>query len=328
MGKAKRALVTGITGQDGSYLAELLLSKGYDVFGIKRRTSTINVRNIKHLIGKISLIDGDMCDSSSLVRAVKESKPDEVYNLGAQSFVKTSFSQPEVTGDITGLGVLRLLEAIRGFSPQAKFYQASSSEMFGAAPPPQSETTRFHPRSPYGAAKIYGHWITINYRESYGIHASCGILHNHESERRGPEFVTQKIAQGVARIKAGLAKTLLLGNLESKRDWGHARDYVEAMWLMLQQDKPDDYVIATGKAHSVRDFCDIAFSHVGLNYKEYVELDQRFYRPAEVDYLMGDYSKAKRVLNWDPKTTFEQLAAGMVDNAIANPEEWQSNSTV
>jgi GDPmannose 4,6-dehydratase len=313
---AKKALITGITGQDGSYLAEFLLAKDYDVYGIKRRTSTANINNIKHLLKKIRLLDGDLCDASSLVRAIQEAQPDEVYNLGAQSFVKTSFDQPEITGEISGMGVLRLLEAVRGFAPQARFYQASSSEMFGAAPPPQSESTVFHPRSPYGAAKVYGHWITINYRESYSLHASCGILMNHESPRRGPEFVTQKIAQGVARIKRGRSKKLSLGNLEAKRDWGHAKDYVEAMWLMLQQDKPDDYVIATGEAHSVREFCEAAFGRAGLDYHDYVEVDPRFYRPAEVDYLMGDYSKAKKVLGWEPKITFMELVNEMVDHAM------------
>lgn len=317
----KRALITGINGQDGSYLSELLLSKGYKVFGLKRRTSTVNIYRIKDILGDIELLDGDLADSSSLVEAVKYAKPDEVYNLAAQSFVKSSFSQPELTGDITGLGVTRLLEAIRGSAPNAKFYQASSSEMYGNSVPPQSETTLFYPRSPYGCAKLYAFWITKNYRES-GMFACNGILFNHEGPRRGPEFVTQKIAQGVAAIHAGLTNELRLGNLEAKRDWGHAKDYVEAMWLMLQQDKPDDYVVATGEAHTVKEFAEVAFNRVGLDYKKHVVIDPAFYRPTEVDYLLGDPKKAMTELNWKPKISFYELVNEMVDHAVSNPHEW------
>lgn len=317
----KRALITGITGQDGSWLTELLLSKGYDVYGLNRRTSTVNTGRVSHLLDKITLLSGDLGDFSSLCAAVKVAKPDEIYNLAAQSFVKTSFLQPEMTGETTGLGVLRLLEAIRAHAPGCRFYQASSSEMFGMCSPPQSEQSKFHPRSPYGCAKMYGYWITINYRESYGMFACNGVLFNHESSRRGIEFVTQKIAHGVAAIKLGLQEKLYLGNLDAKRDWGHARDFVEAMWLMLQHDTPDDYVVATGEAHSVREFCEHAFSHLDMDYKEYVKIDQQFMRPAEVDYLMGDASKARRVLGWFPKTTFRQLVEEMVDEAMVHYAE-------
>lgn len=316
----KKALITGITGQDGSYLAEFLLQKGYDVYGVKRRTAHESTGRIQHLLtsDQITLIDGDLSDSASIVAAVRSVKPDEVYNLGAQSFVKASFSQPETTSDVTGLGTLRMLEAIRNFCPDARFYQASSSEMFGACPPPQTENSPFHPRSPYGVAKMFGYWMTVNYRERDPRVFGCnGILFNHGSPRRGIEFVTQKIAQGVASIKRGEQEKLFLGNLEAKRDWGHARDFVTAMWLMLQQDEPDDYVIATGEAHSVREFCEIAFSHVGLNYEDYVEIDPKFFRPTEVDYLLGDYSKAKEKLGWSPRTTFRQLVTEMVDVAMS-----------
>lgn len=317
-----RALITGITGQDSSFLSELLLSKGYEVYGIRRRTSTRNTGRIAGVIDQINLLDGDLSDGSSLIEAVRQSKPTEVYNLGAQSFVGSSFVQPEVTANITGLGTLRLLEAVKQEAPEARFYQASSSEMFGSQPPPQSESTIFHPRSPYGVAKVYAYWMTVNYREAYGMHASNGILFNHESHRRGSEFVTQKIAQGVASIVAGVSSKLYLGNLDAKRDWGHSKDFCEAMWLMLQQDKPDDYVICTGEAHTVREFVELAFSHVGLDYNKYVEIDPRLMRPAEVDYLLGDYSKAKKVLGWNAKTTFVKLVHEMVDRACSHPEDW------
>ena len=323
----KRALITGISGQDSSFLAELLLSKGYEVFGLKRRTSVNNTERISHLLNVIHVLDGDMCDSGSLVEAVKTSRPDEVYSLAAQSFVKSSFNQPELTGEVTGLGVTRLLEAVRRFAPDAKFYQASTSELFGSEPPPQNETTIFHPRSPYGAAKLYAHWMTVNYRESYGLFSCCGILYNHESERRGSEFVTQKIAQGAASIKLGYSSKLFLGNLDAKRDWGHAKDFVQAMWLMLQQDKPDDYVVGTGEAHSVREFAELAFKRVGLDYKQYVEVDQAFYRPAEVNFLLADPTKAKTKLGWTPTITFEELVNEMVDYAVAHPEAWKTRST-
>lgn len=323
----KRALITGISGQDGSYLAELLLEKGYKIFGLKRRTSNVSTARIQHLLPDIELIDGDLTDSSSLFEAVKRSKPDEVYNLAAQSFVQTSFVQPEATGEITAMGVARLLEAVVKEAPQARFYQASSSEMFGACKPPQSETSPFHPRSPYGCAKMYSYWLTINYRErdKSSIFASNGILFNHESPRRGPEFVTQKIAQGVAAIVHGHANELYLGNLEAKRDWGHAKDFVEAMHLILQQDKPDDFVIGTGEAHTVREFCEVAFDRAGLgDYQQYVKIDPQFYRPTEVDYLLADYSKAKQALNWTPKIGFRELVHEMVDWALENEDEWIS----
>ena len=313
----KRALVTGVTGQDGSYLAESLLSKGYKVFGMRRRSASENTDRIDAILDDIEMISGDLADSSSLNKAIRESKPDEVYNLAAQSFVAASFAQPEYTLDVTGTGVVRLLEAVRLNAPGARFYQASSSEMFGSATPPQSEETRFHPRSPYGCAKVCAYWATVNYREMEGGLFACnGILFNHESPRRGIEFVTQKIATGVAAIKLGLQPKLALGNLDAKRDWGHARDYVEAMYLMLQQDEAKDYVVATGEAHSVREFCEIAFSHLGMNYEDHVVVDPIFFRPAEVDFLMGDPSLAKKDLGWEPSTSFEDLVTEMVDEAM------------
>jgi len=311
----KKALITGITGQDGSYLAELLLSKGYKVYGLTRRTSTVNNERIKHIQDKIELVPGDLLDQSSLASALLQTEPDEVYNLAAQSFVKTSWNQPVLTGEITALGVIRLLEAIRTVNPKIKFYQASSSEMFGkVTEAPQKETTRFYPRSPYGVAKVYGHYITVNYRESFGIFACSGILFNHESPRRGLEFVTRKISHAVARISLGRKIKLELGDLTPKRDWGFAGDYVEAIWLMLQQKKPDDYVIATGENHSVLDFVKLAFDTVGIkDYNKYVVLNHpRHMRPAEVDDLIGDASKAKKILGWRPKTGFKQLVEMMV----------------
>lgn len=314
---AKSALVTGITGQDGSYLAELLLEKGYTVHGLVQRSATDPFDNVRHILDKIEILVGDLSDSSSLLRAVDRSQPDEVYNLAAQSFVKSSWDVPEMTGDVTGVGVTRILEAVHTVKPDARFYQASSSEMFGkVVETPQKETTPFYPRSPYGVAKVYGHWITVNYRESHDMFACSGILFNHEGPRRGYEFVTQKIASTAAYIKEGLAKELRLGNLDSKRDWGFAGDYVEAMWLMLQQDKPDDYVIGTGETHSVEEFCDVAFTHLGLNWKDYVVQDERYMRPAEVDLLLSDPSKAKKQLNWEPKVSFEELVTMMVDAAM------------
>ena len=286
-----KALITGITGQDGSYLAEALLKKGYEVVGMVRRSSTVNYERIAHIQGSIEFVNGDLLDQISLIDAIKLHEPDEIYNLAAQSFVQTSFGQPVLTGETTALSVTRMLDAIRIVDPNIRFYQASSSEMFGkVAEVPQTESTPFHPRSPYGVAKVYGHWITVNYRESYNLHASSGILFNHESPRRGLEFVTRKISYGVASIKLGLEEKLSLGNLDAKRDWGFAGDYVEAMWLMLQQETPDDYVICSGMTHSVREFCDLAFSHLDLNYEEHVVVDERFFRPAEVDLLVGDYS--------------------------------------
>lgn len=314
----KSALITGINGMDGSHLADLLLEKGYDVWGMERRTSSKNRINTKHLEGKINFINGDMTDQNSLVRCLKESNPDEVYNLAAQSFVGESWNTPEYTSDVTGLGVLRILEAIRESDKQIKFYQASSSEMFGRmSENPAKETTSFYPRSPYGVAKLYGHWITKNYRESYGIYACSGILFNHESERRGLEFVTRKITDGVAKISLGLSDSISLGNLEAKRDWGYAPDYVEAMWLMLQQDSPDDFVISTGKSHSIRDLLDIAFTHIGIdNWQNYIKQDPRYMRPAEVDVLRGDSTKAKEILGWSPKVEFPDLVSRMVENDI------------
>jgi GDPmannose 4,6-dehydratase len=314
----KRALITGITGQDGSYLAELLLEKDYEVTGVLRRSSTVNFERIAHIQDRIELAPGDLLDEASLIHVLREHRPDEVYNLAAQSFVQTSFNQPVLTGEITGLGVTRLLDAIRLVDPGIRFYQASSSEMFGKVQEvPQTEATPFYPRSPYGVAKLYGHWITVNYRESYGLHGSSGILFNHESSRRGHEFVTRKITHSVARIKNGLQQELRLGNLEAQRDWGFAGDYVEAMWLMLQQDEPADYVVATGETHSVREFCEIAFGRVGLNWEDYVVIDEKFFRPAEVDLLIGDPTKARTVLGWKPHTTFEQLVTRMVDDDLA-----------
>jgi GDPmannose 4,6-dehydratase len=311
---AKTALITGITGQDGSYLAELLLDKGYEVHGMVRRASTENFERIEHLTQKISLVQADLLDPSSLVEALEEAQPEEVYNLGAQSFVPTSWRQPVLTAEFTGVGVTRLLEAIRRVNPDIRFYQASSSEMFGKVREvPQRETTPFYPRSPYGVAKAYGHFITVNYRESYGLFAVSGILFNHESPRRGLEFVTRKVADGVARIKLGLADELRLGNLDAKRDWGFAGDYVEAMWLMLQQDEPDDYVIATGEEHSVQEFADIAFGRAGLDPKQYVKTDPEFLRPAEVDHLVGNAAKAREQLGWQPRVSFNELVEMMVD---------------
>ncbi len=311
----KKALITGITGQDGSYLAEFLLSKGYEVYGLTRRTSTVNNERIGHIEDKIHLIQGDLLDQSSLAEAISQSQPDEVYNLAAQSFVKTSWNQPVLTGEFTALGVTRVLEAIRTFNPKIKFYQASSSEMFGkVTEAPQKETTRFHPRSPYGVAKVYGHYITLNYRESYNLFACAGILFNHESPRRGLEFVTRKITNAAARIKLGTQKKLELGNLDAKRDWGFAGDYVEAMWLMLQQQKPEDFVIATGEAHSVKEFVQLAFEAAGIkDWEQYVISNKpEHLRPAEVDHLIGDYTKAKKLLGWKPKTSFKQLVEMMV----------------
>ncbi|MCS7092250.1 MAG: GDP-mannose 4,6-dehydratase [Patescibacteria group bacterium] len=311
---SKTALITGITGQDGSYLAEFLLEKGYKVHGMMRRNGSMNTERIDHLLEKIELHFADLIDLGSLARLLEKTRPDEVYNLAAQSFVGESWNQPVLTGLCTAIGVTNILEAIRIVNPKIKFYQASSSEMFGMVQEiPQTEKTPFYPRSPYGVAKVYGHWITVNYRESFGIFACSGILFNHESPRRGIEFVTRKITDGVARIKLGKAKELRLGNLEAKRDWGYAKDYVEAMWLMLQQPKPDDYVIATGETHSVREFCELAFQYVGLDYKDYVVTDERFMRPAEVDLLIGDYQKAKSQLGWTPKTSFKELVQIMVE---------------
>jgi GDPmannose 4,6-dehydratase len=312
---AKRALITGITGQDGSYLAELLLEKGYTVYGLVRRLSTPNTENIKHLLENVELISGDLLDQKSLDDAMREANPDEVYNLAAQSFVKTSWNQAVLTGEYTALGVTRVLEAVRSVNPKIKFYQASSSEMFGkVTETPQKETTRFYPRSPYGVAKVYGHYITLNYRESYDMFACSGILFNHESPRRGIEFVTRKISNAVARISLGKQNKLVLGNLDSKRDWGFAGDYVEAMWMMLQQDEPDDYVIATGETRSIEDFVKTAFKVVGIDdWEKYVDANNpKFMRPAEVDSLIGNYSKATKVLGWKPKTSFTDLVKMMV----------------
>ncbi|HET9587726.1 MAG TPA: GDP-mannose 4,6-dehydratase [Anaerolineales bacterium] len=308
------ALITGITGQDGSYLAELLLSKGYRVIGVARRSSTVTFERINHLLDDITIVQGDLHDQGSLLALLEEYEPTEVYNLAAQSFVPTSWNQPALTGDITALGVTRLLEAIRFVNSKIRFYQASSSEMFGkVVEVPQDEATPFYPRSPYGVAKVYGHWITVNYRESFDMFAVSGILFNHESPRRGMEFVTRKIADGVARIKLGLAKELRLGNLESQRDWGFAGDYVEAMWRMMQQDKSDNYVIGMGETHSVREFCEIAFGHAGLDYNDHVVQDEKFYRPAEVDLLISNPSKARSTLGWEPAVTFKELVTMMVD---------------
>lgn len=317
----KTALITGITGQDGSYLAELLLEKGYKVYGLVRRTSTPIMVNIEHILDKVELLSGDLTDLSSLIRIVEQVQPDEVYNLAAQSFVGSSWDQPILTGHVTGLAVTNMLEAVRIAKPDAHFYQASSSEMFGkVVETPQKETTPFYPRSPYGVAKLYGHWITINYRESFDMYACSGILFNHESPRRGVEFVTRKITDAVAKIKLGLATELRLGNLDSKRDWGFAGDYIKAMWLMLQQDKPQDFVISTGETHTVEEFVEIAFSHVGLNWQDYVVIDEKFVRPAEVDLLLGDCSKAKKELNWELEVSFEQLVKMMVDEDLKKYE--------
>lgn len=311
----KRALITGITGQDGSYLAEFLLEKGYDVYGMVRRSSMERFDRIDHIKDKLEIRRADLLDQFSITKLVDEIKPHEIYNLAAMSFVPTSWDQPVLTAEFTATGVTRMLEAIRYVDPKIKFYQASSSEMFGKVKEiPQKETTPFHPRSPYGVAKVYGHWITINYRESYDIFGCSGILFNHESPRRGIEFVTRKISYNAAKIKLGLEKELGLGNLDAKRDWGFAGDYVKAMWLMMQQDKPDDFIISTGETHAVRDLVDIAFSHLGLDYKKYVKKDKRFFRPAEVDLLIGDHSKAKKILNWEPEVSFEELVKMMVDS--------------
>ncbi len=310
----RRALITGLTGQDGSYLAEFLLEQGYEVIGMVRRTSTVNFARVHRIQDKITIASGDLLDQGSLIALLREHRPQEVYNLAAQSFVPTSWQQPVFTGEVTALGVTRVLEAIRTVDPTIRFYQASSSEMFGKVREvPQKETTPFYPRSPYGVAKVYGHWITINYRESYDLFACSGILFNHESPRRGLEFVTRKITYNVAKIKLGLADQVALGNLDSKRDWGFAGDYVRAMWLMLQQDEPDDYVVGTGETHSVQELCEVAFSHVGLNWRDYVVQDPRFMRPAEVDLLVSDPSKARRVLGWQPKVSFKELIQMMVD---------------
>ena len=318
----KKALITGITGQDGSYLAELLLEKGYQVHGIVRRASTFNTGRVDHIYRdphlpgtRLFLHYGDLNDASSMNTILRHVRPDEIYNLGAQSHVRVSFDVPEYTGEVTGLGTVRLLEAVRDTGLEAtRIYQASSSEMFGASPPPQGEGTPFYPRSPYGCAKVYSYWISVNYRESYGMHVSNGILFNHESSRRGETFVTRKVTRAASRIKLGVQKKLYLGNLDAKRDWGYAKDYVEAMWLMVQQPRGDDYVVATGEAHSVRELCEAAFGHVGLDYREFVEIDPRYYRPAEVDYLLGDPSKAARILGWKPRTSFAELVRLMMES--------------
>ena len=314
----RRALITGITGQDGSYLSELLLRKGYRVYGLVRRSSSTNYDRLGPLQDQVTMIPGDLLDSSSLISAIQIAEPDEVYNLAAQSFVPTSWNQPVLTGEFTALGVTRMLEAIRTVNSKIRFYQASSSEMFGMVEEsPQRETTRFYPRSPYGVAKLYGHWMTVNYRESYGFYAVSGILFNHESPRRGLEFVTRKVSHAAARIRVGLQKEIKVGNLDAKRDWGYAADYVEAMWLMLQQDKPEDFVIATGESHSVRELIEIAFDHVGLDYRDFVEIDPALYRPAEVDHLRGDCTKARDILGWEPKMPFEDLVRLMVECDMA-----------
>ena len=313
----KRAVITGITGQDGSYLAEFLLEKDYEVFGLIRRSSTVNFERISHLQDKVELISGDLLDQKSLVTALQTSKPHEVYNLGAQSFVPASWEQPMLTGEITGLGVTRMLEAIRTTDEKIRFYQASTSELFGKTQEtPQSETTPFYPRSPYGVSKLYAHWITINYRESFDMFACAGILFNHESPRRGLEFVTRKITHAVARIKHGKDEELRLGNLDARRDWGFAGDFVQAMWLMLQQDKPDDFVIATGETRTIREFCQVAFDRAGLDWEKYVVIDERFFRPAEVNILLGDAAKASETLGWKPETSFEKMVQLMVDHDL------------
>jgi GDPmannose 4,6-dehydratase len=320
----KKALITGITGQDGSYLAELLLEKGYQVHGIVRRSSSFNTGRIDHIYQdphepgtRLFLHYGDLNDSSSLNLLLKKLRPDEIYNLGAQSHVKVSFDVPEYTGEVTGLGACRLLESIRELGlTDTRIYQASSSEMFGASPPPQNEKTPFYPRSPYGCAKVYAYWIGVNYREAYGLHVTNGILFNHESPRRGETFVTRKVTRAASRIKLGLQQKLYLGNLDARRDWGFAKDYVEAMWLMLQQPKGDDFVVATGKSHTVRELCDLAFGHVGLDYREFVDIDPRYYRPTEVEFLLGDPSKAERQLDWRPRTSFEELIRMMMDSDL------------
>jgi GDPmannose 4,6-dehydratase len=320
----KTALITGVTGQDGSFLAELLLNKGYEVHGLVRRASTFNTRRLDRIYHdpheggvRFTMHYGDLSDSGSLVNLIRDLRPDEIYHLGAQSHVKVSFEVPEYTADTTGLGTIRMLEAIRASGVHTRFYQASSSEMFGASPPPQNERTPFHPRSPYGVAKLFAYWAAVNYRESYGMFATNGILFNHESERRGETFVSRKITRAVARIKAGIQARLYLGNLDARRDWGYAPEFVEAMWMMLQHDEPGDFVIATGESHTVREFAELAFAHVGLDWAEYVEIDPRYYRPAEVDFLMGDASYARQTLGWRPKTTFPELVRLMVDADVA-----------
>ena len=316
MGK-KRALITGITGQDGSYLAEFLLEKDYEVFGLIRRSSTVNFERISHLQDKVELVSGDLLDQKSIVSALEAARPHEVYNLGAQSFVPVSWEQPMLTGEITGLGVMRILEAIRACDEKIRFYQASTSELFGKAQEtPQSEKTPFYPRSPYGVSKLYGHWITINYRESYNMYACAGILFNHESPRRGLEFVTRKITHGVARIKHGIDAELRLGNLDARRDWGFAGDFVRAMWLMLQQEEADDFVIATGQTRTIREFCQVAFAHADLDWEQYVVVDERFFRPAEVNILLGDPARAREKLGWELETSFEEMVRLMVDRDL------------
>ena len=313
----KRVLITGITGQDGSYLAEFLLAKDYEVFGLVRRSSTISFERIYHIQDRIEILSGDLLDQNSLSSALKEARPHEVYNLGAQSFVQASFQQPLLTGEITGLGVVRLLESIRSFDPQIRFYQASTSELFGKVQEtPQNEETPFYPRSPYGIAKMYAHWIAINFRESYNMFCCAGILFNHESPRRGLEFVTRKITNGVAQIKLGQAEQLPLGNLEARRDWGHAGDFVRAMWLMLQQDEPEDFVIATGADRSIREFCQVAFAHADLDWQQYVVVDEKFFRPAEVNQLLGNAAKAREKLGWEPQISFEEMVHEMVDTDL------------
>jgi GDPmannose 4,6-dehydratase len=316
----KRALITGVTGQDGSYLAELLLSKGYKVFGIQRRSSSFNTARVDHIFDQLTMLMGDLTDATSIIRILQEAKPDEIYNLGAQSHVRVSFDTPVYTADTDGLGYMRLLEAVRATRQEPRIYQAGSSEMFGKVlETPQTEKTPFYPRSPYGIAKQFAHWTGINYRESYGMFICNGILFNHESPRRGETFVTRKITKAAARIEAGLQDKLVLGNLDARRDWGYAKEYVEAMWLMLQQPKPDDYVVATGETHSVRDFLEYAFGYLGLDWQEYVQQNERYYRPAEVDLLLGDASKAKRILGWYPKTTFKSLVHLMVQAELEVP---------
>jgi GDPmannose 4,6-dehydratase len=315
---AKRALITGITGQDGSYLAELLLEKDYEVRGLVRRSSTVNHERIEHLFDRITITPGDLQDETSLIQAIRDFRPNEVYNLAAQSFVHSSWTLPVLTGETTALGVTRILDAIRHVDPEIRFYQASSSEMFGkVVETPQRETTPFYPRSPYGVSKVYGHWITVNYRESYGLFATSGILFNHESPRRGIEFVTRKVSNGVARIKLGLDRELKLGNLEAKRDWGYAPDYVEAMWLMLQHDEPTDFVVATGETWSIRQLCEVAFGAAGLDWQDHVKVDEKFYRPAEVDHLVGDASKAEKVLGWHRTTDFKEMVEEMVESDLS-----------
>ena len=325
----KRALITGITGQDGSYLSEFLLEKGYEVYGVVRRSSNENFERINHIKERINLVQADLSDQGSMLEAIGDIRPAEVYNLAAQSFVPTSWNQPILTGEVTGLGVTRLLESIRFVDKSIRFYQASSSEMFGhVRETPQTEDTPFYPRSPYGVAKVYGHWITINYRESYDMYACSGILFNHESPRRGLEFVTRKITDGVARIKCGLQDELRLGNLDAKRDWGFAGDYIRAMWLMLQQNEPDDYVVSSDETHSVRDFCEAAFSHAGLEWEAHVKVDPKFYRPAEVQLLLGDSAKARRKLDWVPETSFRGLVEMMVDADLARVKAEMVNQPV